>query len=89
MYSVGLLEGGEERRWRGGAGGFTFLFDILSLAGPCALGDFAGEEAELVLVSRKISCAVWCNGGEREGRQAGSGEVGAPVDIQIQRCCPL
>jgi hypothetical protein len=34
---------------------FTFLLDILSLAGPCALGDFAGEECQLCGVSSKGS----------------------------------
>ena len=36
----------------------TFLFDVLSLAGPCALGDFASEECQLRGVSSRTRLAT-------------------------------
>jgi hypothetical protein len=76
----GVMLGGELR---------TLLFDILSLAWPCALGDFAGEECQLSAVSM---CPVPEDVlGAEAARQAvgvGGGSCGA-ADVRIRRRCLL
>src|SRR5690242_12963574 len=53
MCILGFLVSGrvEGTPGRGVTWGGTLLFDILALAGPCALCDFAGEECQLGMVS--------------------------------------